>query len=190
MLQIIARTISVVFHPLVVIMVFSMCYITFMYDYEMALLVMKLIGAITVFPIVVYNSVQLVRGKISNFDVSNQQQRSKTYPLLLLILVVLVLSAIGMNVPKNLILNLGVFTLMLVVFYYFRNNLKISLHAATSFFLTAMLFFDLGILGLYAALVSLLVAISRVILKRHTKMEVIIGGSAGLISGFISCLIR
>ena len=121
MLQVIARIISVVFHPLAVIMAFAMFYITNLYDYEMALLVMWLIGLIAVLPIVVYNSIQLLRGKISNFDLSNQQQRNKSYPLLILILVLLVLSAIWMNVPKNLILNLGIFALMLTVFYYFRN---------------------------------------------------------------------
>jgi membrane-associated phospholipid phosphatase len=68
--------------------------------------------------------------------------------------------------------------------------LKISLHASTSFFLAAMLLFDFGMLGFYAAIVSLLVAISRVILKRHTTMEVVIGGGAGILSGFLSCLIR
>jgi membrane-associated phospholipid phosphatase len=190
MLQVIARIISVVFHPLAVIMAFAMFYITNLYDYEMALIVMWLIGLIAVLPIVVYNSIQLLRGKISNFDLSNQQQRNKSYPLLILILVLLVLSAIWMNVPKNLILNLGIFALMLTVFYYFRNYLKISLHASTSFFLAAMLLFDFGMLGFYAAIVSLLVAISRVILKRHTTMEVVIGGGAGLLSGFLSCLIR
>ena len=190
MLQVVARIISVVFHPLAVIMAFAMFYITNLYDHEMALLVMWLIGLIAVLPIVVYNSIQLLRGKISNFDLSNQQQRNKSFPLLILILVLLVLSAIWMNIPKNLILNLGIFALMLTVFYYFRNYLKISLHASTSFFLAAMLLFDFGMLGFYALIVSLLVAISRVILKRHTKMEVVIGGGAGLLSGFLSCLIR
>ena len=190
MLQVIARIISVVFHPLAVIMAFAMIYITTIYDYEMAILVMSLFGFIAVLPIVIYNSIQLVRGKISNFDLSNQQERNKSYPLLLLILIVLVLSAIWMNVPKNLILNLGVYALMLIVFYFFRNYLKISLHASTSFFLTALIIADFGSLGLYAALVSVLVAVSRVILKRHTKMEVVIGGFSGLLLGFLSCIIR
>jgi len=77
MLQVVARIISVVFHPLAVIMAFAMFYITNLYDHEMALLVMWLIGLIAVLPIVVYNSIQLFRGKISNFDLSNQQQRNK-----------------------------------------------------------------------------------------------------------------
>ena len=190
MFQVIARIISVVFHPLAVIMAFAMIYITTIYDYEMAILVMSLFGFIAVLPIVIYNSIQLVRGKISNFDLSNQQERNKSYPLLLLILTVLVLSAMWMNVPKNLILNLGVYALMLIVFYFFRNYLKISLHASTSFFLTALIIADFGSLGLYAALVSVLVAVSRVILKRHTKMEVVIGGFSGLLLGFLSCIIR
>ena len=190
MLQIIARIISIVFHPLAVIMAFALLYITTIYDDEMALLVMSLIGYIAVLPIVIYNSVQLLRGKISNFDLSNQQERNKTYPLLLLILVLLVGSSIWMDVPKALILNLGIFAMMLVVFFFFRNYLKISLHASTSFFLAEMLLFDFGMLGFYAAIVSLLVAISRVILKRHTTTEVVIGGGAGLLSGFLSCLIR
>ncbi len=190
MLQIIARIISVVFHPLAVIMAFAMLYISTIYDDEMALLVMSLIGFIAVLPIVIYNSIQLLRGKISNFDLSDQKQRNKSYPLLLLILIVLILSAVWMNVPKSLILNLGIFGLMLVVFFFFRNYLKISLHASTSFFLTALIIFDFGSIGLYAAIISTLVAISRIILKRHTKMEVVIGGVSGLLLGFLSCAIR
>jgi membrane-associated phospholipid phosphatase len=190
MIQIIARLISIIFHPLVVIMAFAMFYITTIYDNEMALLVMSLIGYIAVLPIVIYNSIQLLRGKISNFDLSNQQERNKTYPLLLLILILLVLSAIYLDVPKNLILNLGIFAVMLVVFYFFRNYLKISLHASTSFFLTALILFDFGTIGLYAAVVSILVAITRIVLKRHTGMEVMIGGLSGLLLGFLSCIIR
>lgn len=190
MLQIIARIISVVFHPLAVIMAFAMLYISTIYDDEMALLVMSLIGFIAVLPIVIYNSIQLLRGNISNFDLSDQKQRNKSYPLLLLILIVLILSAVWMNVPKSLILNLGIFGLMLVVFFFFRNYLKISLHASTSFFLTALIIFDFGSIGLYAAIISTLVAISRIILKRHTKMEVVIGGASGLLLGFLSCAIR
>jgi membrane-associated phospholipid phosphatase len=190
MLQIIARLISVVFHPLAVIMAFAMLYISTIYDDEMALLVMSLIGFIAVLPIVIYNSIQLLRGKISNFDLSDQKQRNKSYPLLLLILIVLILSASWMNVPKALILNLGIFGLMLVVFFFFRNYLKISLHASTSFFLTALIIFDFGSIGLYAAIISMLVAVSRIILKRHTKMEVVIGGASGLLLGFLSCAIR
>lgn len=190
MLQIIARIISIVFHPLAVIMAFALLYITTIYDCEMALLVMSLIGYIAVLPIVIYNSVQLLRGKISNFDLSNQQERNKTYPLLLLILVLLVGSSIWMDVPKALILNLGIFAMMLVVFFFFRNYLKISLHASTSFFLTALILFDFGIIGLYAVFISILVAFSRIILKRHTKMEVVIGGASGLLLGLLSCIIR
>lgn len=190
MLQIIARIISIVFHPLAVIMAFALLYITTIYDDEMALLVMSLIGYIAVLPIVIYNSIQLLRGKISNFDLSNQQERNKTYPLLLLILVLLVGSSIWMDVPKALILNLGIFAMMLVVFFFFRNYLKISLHASTSFFLTALILFDFGIIGLYAVFISILVAFSRIILKRHTKMEVVIGGASGLLLGLLSCIIR
>ena len=190
MLQIIARIISIVFHPLAVIMAFALLYITTIYDDEMALLVMSLIGYIAVLPIVIYNSVQLLRGKISNFDLSNQQERNKTYPLLLLILVLLVVSSIWMDVPKPLILNLGIFAMMLVVFFFFRNYLKISLHASTCFFLTALILFDFGIIGLYAAFISILVSFSRIVLKRHTKMEVVIGGASGLLLGLFSCIIR
>jgi membrane-associated phospholipid phosphatase len=190
MLQVIARIISVVFHPLAVIMAFAMVYITTIYDNEMALLVMSLFGYIAVLPIVIYNSVQLLRGKISNFDLSNQHERNKSYPLLLLILILLVVSAIYTNVPTALVLNLGIFGLMLVVFYFFRNFLKISLHASTSFFLTALIIFDFGTIGLYAAIISMLVAFSRIVLKRHTKMEVVIGGVSGLLLGFFSCIIR
>ena len=190
MLQVIARLISIVFHPLVVIMAFAMFYITSIYDNEMALLVMSLIGFIVVLPIVIFNSIQLLRGKISNFDLSDQKQRNKSYPLVLLILILLLSSASWMNVPKNLLLNLGIFAMMLVVFYFFRNYLKISLHASTSFFLTALILFDFGSIGLYAALISILVAFSRIILKRHTIMEVVIGSASGLLLGFLSCIIR
>ena len=58
MLQVIARIISVVFHPLAVIMAFAMIYITTIYDHEMAILVMSLFGFIAVLPIVIYNSKQ------------------------------------------------------------------------------------------------------------------------------------
>lgn len=190
MLQISARLLSVIFHPLAVIMAFSYWYIATFYNENLALLVMKMFGYIVVFPIVIFNSIQLLRGKISNFDLSNQQERNKSYPLLLLIISLLLIIAIYLKLPKNLLLILGFFATMLLLFYFFRNQLKISLHAATSFFITAIIIMDFGKIGLYAAVISLLVALSRIILKRHTITEVVVGGGSGLLIGFLSCIIR
>ncbi|MFM7015282.1 MAG: hypothetical protein ACKOX3_03040 [Bacteroidota bacterium] len=190
MVKVIARIISILFHPLVVIIAFSAIYIKEMYGAELANMVMWLIGIIAIIPIVIYNSVQLVRGKITNFDLSNQVERNKTYPMLLTILLLLVLSGVYYDLPDQIIYALFVYSLMITVFYFFRNKLKISLHASTSFFLTSMMLFVFFNAGMIAFVISILISASRIVLKRHTLTEVIVGGGSGIVSGLIAGMIH
>jgi membrane-associated phospholipid phosphatase len=44
--------------------------------------------------------------------------------------------------------------------------------------------------GVIAIVISLLVAISRLILKRHTLAEVIVGGCSGLLLGSVAGLMQ
>jgi membrane-associated phospholipid phosphatase len=190
MQKIIARFISIVFHPLITITIFTFLFIKNVYGLDVAKTVLYLIGIVAVLPIVTFSSIQLFRGKISNFDLSNSAERNATYPKLLLILLILISSGIYISLPAKLIYALSLYSLMIFVFYFFRNKLKISLHASTSFFLASMIVFSFLGAGVIAIVISLLVAISRLILKRHTLAEVIVGGSCGLLLGSVAGLMQ
>ncbi len=190
MLKIFARIVSIFFHPLLVISGFSFFYIQALFGTEIAKSVLILISLIAVIPIVVYNSIQLYRGKISNFDLSNNQERSKSYPKLIFILVLLIAASLYYNFPIGLVFPMLIYSIMIFVFYLFRYKLKISLHAATSFFLAALILYGFHVIGLIAFVVSIFIGLSRVILKRHTKMEVIIGGISGIMLGLLAGLIH
>jgi membrane-associated phospholipid phosphatase len=190
MLKIFARIISIVFHPLLIISGFSFFYIQTLFGTEIAKSVLILFSLIAVIPIVVYNSIQLYRGKISNFDLSNNQERNKSYPKLLLLLVLLIAASLYFNFPIVLVFPLVTYSMMIFVFYLFRNKLKISFHSATSFFLAVLILYSFHFIGLISLAVSTLVALSRVILGRHTRMEVIVGGISGIILGLIAGLIH
>lgn len=190
MIKIFARLISIIFHPLVIISLFCAIYIPKVYGQEVADLVMLLIGAIGILPIVLFNSIQLIRGKISNFDLSNHVERNKTFPLLLLILIILITAGWYVDLPDQLIFILAIYSIMITIFFLFRNRLKISLHASTAYFLSMIIIFSFLELGCYAIAISTIVSISRVILKRHTVLEVIVGGSCGLISGWVASIIH
>jgi membrane-associated phospholipid phosphatase len=190
MLKIFARIVSIVFHPLLIISIFSFTYIREIYGYEIAKSVLILISLTAIIPIIVFNSIQLFRGKISNFDLSNNQERSKSYPKLLFILILLIADSVYYNFPIRLVYLLLTYSTMIFVFYLFRNKFKISLHSATAFFLAAVMLYDFLVIGLIALAVSAFVGLSRIILRRHTKMEVIIGSISGIILGLVAGLIH
>ena len=189
MSQFSARLVSIVFHPLLVVTIFVFGYIQALYGIEVAKKILLLITFVAVLPIVLYNSIQLIRGKISNFDLSNRDERNKTYPYLMLLLGLLIALGYYYRLPVKLVGQLVIYALMIVVFYFFRNHLKISLHASTSFFLAMMVFSDFKWIGFIAIMISAVVALSRVALKRHTLKEVIVGSGSGIIAGLLSSLI-
>jgi membrane-associated phospholipid phosphatase len=123
------------------------------------------------------------RGAYSNFDVSERGQRNSFYPVLLGLLG-LATGALFRQAPVGPFhYGLLAVWLMLLACYGLNFWLKVSLHAAMSFFLA------FGVLhmhhgwGLLALGLAVLVAASRLVLGRHALPEVVAGAGLGLATG-------
>ncbi len=113
------------------------------------------------------------RGSYTNMDVSDQRQRRSLYPIitaaLLLYLFVSYFQTQNVDTP---VVGLLVLLLLLQASNYF---VKSSMHTALNVYTSALMFEVKWYWGLIWLIVTFLVAISRLILERHSVKEVLTG---------------
>lgn len=178
-----AKVVSVIGHPLVILpLIFSALAFRQLPVEKAVLASTVLIGAV-ILPIAWHNYHKVKRGQYINFDLSNQTQRAGFYPILLLFCGFFSLFLVSTNLYQPF--NRGAVCLFMLLAGSYAINffLKVSLHAAISFFLACALYSLDESLGVVMALFSVLVAVSRLVLKRHSLPEIITGVLAGLVAG-------
>ncbi len=113
------------------------------------------------------------RGSYTNMDVSDQRQRRSLYPIitaaLLLYLFVSYFQTQNVDTP---VVGLLVLLLLLQASNYF---VKSSMHTALNVYTSALMFEVKWYWGLIWLIITFLVAISRLILQRHSVKEVLSG---------------
>ncbi|QHJ09504.1 phosphatase PAP2 family protein [Hymenobacter busanensis] len=155
-----------------------------------AVWVVGLVAGGVVLPVAAWSYWQVRRGHYTNFDVSVREQRYSIYPPLLGLLGGATLLVGGLSGTEFLRPGLVAATGLLALCYLLNFRLKVSLHAALSFFLAGCLTLLSGPLAAGVALaVASLVAASRLVLGRHTAPELLAGaflglGAAGLLAGW------
>lgn len=142
--------------------------------------------ALVVAPISLWNLRQTRRGAYTNFDVSERAHRHSFYPVLLVLLGV---AALGLGwqralVPAAYRYGLLAVWVLLLVCYGLNFWLKVSLHAALSFFLAYLLTQLYPSWGWLAVPAAALVAASRLVLGRHALPELLAGAALGLAAGW------
>lgn len=181
----IAYWISFVGHPLFTISAFVLVYGFLFFDVKNAITSFLFILFAVIIPISVNNYWQSKKGMITNFDVSDRKQRASLYPYLLLLMAIVSGIMCKLNFPDKITLGVVYFFLMLVAITLINLRLKASLHAAGSFFICMMIFEINPVVGIAAILFSIIVSWSRIVLKMHTKSEVIAGVVLGIIFGLL-----
>lgn len=181
----IAYRISVIGHPLVTIALFILIYGTLFYDLKTTLSAFGLIMLIVIIPITVNNYWQAKKGRITNFDVSDRKQRAALYPYLLLLMAIMSGVMYYFEYPETITHGVFFFFLMLLLISVVNLKLKASLHAASSFFICMMIVKVNPLAGLMVLLFSFVVAWSRLVLKRHTLPEIIVGAACGILFGLL-----
>ena len=136
---------------------------------------------ITIVPIsswIIYN---VRTKKYTNLDVSDRKQRKSLYffiegaMIVYLFFVYLKYERIDMTLLFLLIL--------LIVMQISNYFIKSSMHTAINIFISALFFTLAPLYGLIWLILSILVGISRIILKRHSPAEVL---SGAIIAGIVS----
>lgn len=124
-------------------------------------------------------------GRYTNMDVSDRKQRNTLYIFNVFIVSIYIAFLYFTQQNFDLILII-IFVMALMLIMHFSNFfIKSSMHTSFNVFVSA-LFFSLNIyFGLFWLFLTILVGISRVILKRHTVKEVIMGASIATVVSFI-----
>ncbi len=135
----------------------------------------------TALPISLWIFWNVKTGKYSNVDVSNRVQRKSLYFFIIACIASYLLYDFSVNKNTDLIM---VFIMVLLIAMQISNYfIKSSMHTAFNLFVAALFFSSNPLLGMLWFIITIIVGISRVILKRHTIKEVV---SGALIAAFIS----
>lgn len=138
---------------------------------------------IVLIPITLWLFWNVKTGKYSNLDVSNRNQRKTLYFFVEATLVVYLLYVFLKNDTVDWIL---LFLLILLIVMQISNYfIKSSMHTAFNIFVAALFFSQNVWLGFVWLVLAFIIGFTRIILKRHTPKEVLMGGLIGTIVSFI-----
>ena len=136
---------------------------------------------ITIVPIsswIIYN---VRTKKYTNLDVSDRKQRKSLYFFIEGVMIVYLFFVYLKYERIDMVL---LFLLVLLIVMQISNYfIKSSMHTAINIFIAALFFTLSPLYGLIWLILSILVGISRIILKRHSPAEVV---SGAVISGMVS----
>jgi hypothetical protein len=181
-----ARAISWIGHPLVFVSVSLAIIVVSRLANRVGILVL----AALIFAVVLPTALLLIRGvrsgRWSDADVSMPTERASFYPPAILLSLGGVIALVIIGAP-GFIFRGAVITLVLLLLAAGINRfVKISLHTIFAFY-CAVILLRIGFLpGAVAVLLALLVAWSRLHLRRHTVLEVFLGAFLGTCGGVVT----
>lgn len=169
-----SKILSNVLNPIFSLLIFFSFYAYHFLSKEEFLKKMLLLLIILVIPISIYIYNNVKKGKFTNMDVSNRIQRKSLYIFITIALTIYLIINYFLEKKLDLVVFflLILFVLMQISNYY----IKSSMHTAANVFVSALFFSLNPVLGFIWLMLTLLVGISRIVLKRHTPKEVMMGG--------------
>lgn len=129
------------------------------------------------------------RGFFKDLDVSVRKQRIILYPFVIgvvFLFMILVLLAHG---PKVLEYSSIIFMIALIILDFINRKIKASVHVAAISALVVGFIFIYGGWAILSLLLIPLVGWARVVLKRHTVKEVVVGAGCGIILSILGIVI-
>lgn len=152
---------------------------------EQAVFNLLLMFFIVLLPITSWIFWNVKKGKYTNLDVSDRQDRNSLYFFNILALS-LYLFSLNYTQQSEELLTIVIFVLLLLILMFISNLwIKSSIHTAFNFFMCTLLLDYFPSWAVVWFLLTLLLGISRIILKKHTPKEVTMGF---LIAGIVSTL--
>lgn len=176
-----ARIISFIGHPLIT----TSAFLLFLGRRHSAISLQAslLVIAVVVIPLALWNLRNSRAGTYSNFDVSVRTERHSMYGVTVALMVLAALVLYLANVAFPLRAGMTGILAMFAVAAVANHWIKLSLHAAVSCYLAVgMMAIDVRA-GVVLLGCSLVVALSRLVLHRHSLLELTGGAGLGLAAG-------
>lgn len=179
----ISRIISDFFNPLISLTIFFIYMSVQKYSIKDALRHFLPILGIIIIPVVSWITFHVKTGRYTNMDVSNRVQRKTLYIFIgICVLLYLAFTYIIYGTLDFVMLFIMILLLALQISNYF---IKSSMHTAFNIFVAALFFSFDTFMGLVWLFIAFLVGYTRVILKRHTLKEVILGAFIAFVVSFL-----
>jgi hypothetical protein len=181
----IAKCVSVIGHPLLTIPIFVVSVLFHFQDFKSALSTSVLIVLGIIVPLIIKMYWGKKNGVYANFDVSDQGERKSWYffAIVLLSFTVIIIFATS----KSHLVRVGFLLSVLLLFssqvvnYYIKCSLHVSFNVFLSFLIVPINLYFAALLFLFVVVI----AWSRVYLRRHTIKEVTIGAILGTVFGLL-----
>jgi membrane-associated phospholipid phosphatase len=178
-----SKIISDFFNPLVSLFIFFVFMSIMRYSLRESVLYFLPILLMVILPVIIWLVWNVKTGRYTNMDVSNRIQRKTLY----IFIAVCVVAYLTFNYFKNGYIDFVMLFILILLFALQISNyfIKSSMHTAFNVFVAA-LFFALHLkVGFIWLGIAVLVGVTRVILKRHTPQEVLMGAAIAFVVSFI-----
>ena len=125
-------------------------------------------------------------GRWSDPDVSIHAERVRFYPRAISISAVAVVVFLLLRAPAFALRGASVTLFLLIMAALINFRIKLSLHALFAFYSAVILFGVNPVVGAVAFALAFLVFWSRLYLKRHDLLEMLVGAFLGLLGGLVT----
>lgn len=178
----VARTLSLIGHPAILTPAAAILSAMTKSASIQALQLLVLVSLCLGISVITYSWVQVRTGRWQHVDASVPQERRQLHSVLLLLFLGVVAGLWVSGQSLRMIMGPVSCCLMILFAWLFRGRLKISLHASFAIFAAALLWPDIASTSV-VLLLALAVSWSRLVLRRHTRQEVVFGLLSGGITG-------
>lgn len=179
----ISRFISNFFNPLVSLVIYFFYYSYINYTWEEATKKFLPILLLLIIPVGLWIYRNVKKGNYTNMDVSNRKQRHSLY--VFIILATIVFLAVDYFIHKEIDWTVLMLCILLMLMQASNFFIKSSMHTSLNIYVAALFYAINPVIGIGWFLLSVLIGVTRIILKRHTIKEVLAGG---LIAIFVSLI--
>lgn len=183
--QQIARWVSLIGHPFILPLAALLVVTLQVVPPAQALGIVALTALTVTLPVLIFTRREVRGQRWTDYDVSVRRHRYRLYPLILLACGLSGFVFWLIDAPAFMLRGIVAGTALAFVAMLLNFVLKVSLHVALAT-LCALVILAINVpLGTAACLFAMLIAWSRVVLRRHTVLEVVSGALLGGITGVL-----
>lgn len=168
-----SKVVSNFFNPLVSLLIYFFYYSYQNYTWAEASKKFLPILLLLIVPISLWIYSNVKKGNYTNMDVSNRKQRHSLY--VFIILATIVFLAVDYFLHKEIDWAIVLLCILLIIMQISNFFIKSSMHTSLNIYVAALFFAINPLLGILWFLLSVIIGITRVILKRHSVQEVLAG---------------
>ena len=178
----VSKLISNFFNPFTSLVLYFIYFSYRNYNFLDSIYLFLPIFLIIILPVSVWIFWNVKKGNYQNLDVSNRIKRKSLYIFINLAIFAYLLY--DLFIKGNFDITIFYLLVLLIIMQLSNYFIKSSMHTALNIFVSALFLSQNFWLGIFWIGISILVGISRIVVKRHTPKEVLMGSLLSTIVSF------